>query len=154
MDRGIEIDTDMVATYSPAMIDQPPNASVRTWAFISEHEAKRILREYYFPESYYFPWSNPPEEGKPQLIRVERGVEFRIETYRLEDQPDARVDRVAGWCLGLGHRITLRKEAEAKLEAQLMVARSNPSTSQASIKRRQQLEDEAIALSAMNWIVL
>jgi hypothetical protein len=57
--------------------------------------------------------------------------------------------------LGVAHRIVLRKDAEAKLEAQLTVARLNASTSQANVKRRQQLGDDFDALrTRTKWIVL
>ena len=87
-------------------------------------------------------------------VLVERGVEVRVETYKLQDVPGAQKDRVAGWDVGTGHRVVFRKEAEAALEEKLAKARKSSSTSDTMLKRRADLEEELEALRAAKWFVL
>ena len=147
--------THAVLMQSPAVIscdDTSPQYCAET---LSVYEARGILLKHYCPsliDIYNF-----PDERDAAILRVERGVEFRISTYKLEDEPGARLDRVAGWDMGMGHRLVYRVEAEAALRAQLAVAKASTSMSVATVRRRALAQAELDAFRADTttaWFVL
>ena len=90
-----------------------------------------------------------------KLERIERGVEFRVETYKLEDEPGARSDRAAGWDIGFGHRVVYRTEMEARYEAQLAVANLSTSTAPKQVQRRLTLQNNLAMLRDFTvWYLL
>ena len=130
-----------------------PNSPEMSAPTLNFYEARHMLAQCYLQREFASIELSWVTEAR--LERVERGVEFRVETFKLEDEPGARLDRVAGWNIGTGHRVVLRKDAEAKLQAKLVVARMASSGSAENTRRRAQVEADLNKLrTETKWFVL
>ena len=141
-DRNSSIPIEEVCKHSKAM--HPRYARGEVANDLSFHGKYLRLVNCYSDELYYLDglYTNA------KRVLVERGVEVRVEAYKLQDAPGAQLDRVKGWDVGTGHRVVFRKEAEAALEDKIAKARK-------SSKRRTDLETELEALRhETKWHVL
>ena len=87
-----------------------------------------------------------------QLVRVQRGIVFRVSAVPIEDQLGEKDGDE--WDVGLMHQVVYRKEQEARLEARYTVASMSKGTSNATIKRRDDAFAELGAFHASDdWFI-